>query len=274
MTKFDAKSKPLRFITGMHRSGTTWVGQVVAHALPGCMVHEPLNATAGLIGVEKWYYGPKEGAYIASIIGEMLGGQRSFRRRRRTDTLLRNLARSIAGSRNERELSNALQAHNPMVILKDPFVIRLGALLAKEFGAKGVVLMRHPAALVNSLKRMGWSLPPIDAQPIETYSADPDLQFAFHVGKFWSLLYGEVEKQLQVAPDHLHLFRHEDLCNEPVTIGARILGHLDVPSKDAALDFLRSSTSGQDGEVSGNQLHNMHRDAKKLAESEKLGVRS
>ena len=30
--------KDIRFISGMHRSGTTWVGQVVQHALPQSVI--------------------------------------------------------------------------------------------------------------------------------------------------------------------------------------------------------------------------------------------
>lgn len=267
MTQIDNSAISLKFITGMHRSGTTWVGQMVDRALPGCVIHEPMNAHAGLKGVEKWYYGPADKSQVTSLIGEMIQGRRSFRRRRSKDGVLKNLARTIGGSRYERDLSAALGSGNSTLLLKDPFLIRVGSVLAEAFDARGVILVRHPAALINSLKRMGWTLPDLDGLKPGPALAEPNLQFAFDVGRFWSTLYAEVLIQLTTTPDHLRLVRHEDMCVEPIQIGEEIMGHLGIQANENAQEFLRVSTSGNAGEMSGNQLHNMHRDARKLVSS-------
>lgn len=267
MSQSNATPTSLKFVTGMHRSGTTWVGQMVDRALPGCIIHEPMNAHVGLRGVDKWYYGPKDKSHVTTLIGEMIQGRRSFRRRRDKDGLLKNLARTIGGSRYERDLAAALGSGSSTLLLKDPFLIRVGSVLVEAFDAKGVIMVRHPAALINSLKRMGWTLPALDGLEPGPAQADPNLQFAFDVGRFWSALYAEVETQLAIAPNHLLLVRHEDMCVEPVRIGGEILVHLGIPTNEKAQDFLRVSTSGNAGEMSGNQLHNMHRDARKLVSS-------
>ena len=264
MTQLDNSAISLKFITGMHRSGTTWVGQMVDRALPGCVIHEPLNAHAGLKGVDKWYYGPAEKSQVTTLVGEMIQGRRSFRRWRSKDGFLKNLARSIGGSRYERDLAAALGSGSPTLLLKDPFLIRVGSVLAEAFDAKGVILVRHPAALINSLKRMEWTLPDLDGLEPGPAQADPKLQFAFDVGRFWSTLYAEVVTQLAETPDHLRLVRHEDMCVEPIQIGEEIMTHLGIPANEKAQEFLRVSTSGSAGEMSGTQLHNMHRDARKL----------
>lgn len=267
MTGSDTVSRPLYLVTGMHRSGTTWVGEVIAHAQSIKILHEPFNANSGLIGVDKWYYGPAEASYIAGLLQEMLNGERSYRRRRGTDGLVKNLMRTVAGSQYEHDLTAALAAPEQPIVMKDPFLIRLGADLARDFGAKGVILVRHPAAMINSLKRMNWRLPNLDDRAPEVYSADSDIQFCFQIGMFWGGLYAEVLDQVRTVPEQLMLVRHEELCNEPVQIGQDILTHLDMPFTDSARDFLTKSTSGNVGELSGDQLHNMYRDAQKLAQS-------
>ncbi|AWI86727.1 hypothetical protein CEW88_23465 (plasmid) [Alloyangia pacifica] len=251
----------------MHRSGTTWAGQIAAHAMPDAVLHEPLNANTGLRGVDKWYYGPDEGDYVASLLRDMLAGRLNFRRRRGTDTWAKNLVRSISGSRYERQLRAALSGDNSAIILKDPFLIRLGTMMAETFDAKGVILKRHPAALINSLNRMGWILPDTNGKLIETYSPDPETQFAFQIGRFWAALYAEVDEQAKARPDMILIIRHEDLCEEPIALGERMLAHLDLPLNQAATDFLTTSTSGKIGEESGSQLFSMHRDARALAHS-------
>ncbi|SFD73870.1 sulfotransferase family protein [Salipiger profundus] len=267
----ESDLKPIRFITGMHRSGTTWVGKMAEQAAPGCVVHEPLNAHSGLVGVKEWYYGPAESSYALSLIAEMMRGKRTFRRSRSRDTALKNLARIAGGSRYERNLSHTLRSSD-VVLLKDPFLIRLGADMAERFDAKGIIMVRHPAALINSLRRMGWILPKRDGFAAETKSEDPELQLAYEIGFFWEKLYSEVEAQIRRAPEKLLLVRHEDMCTTPTEIGEKILAHLDLPQNDEALDFLRVSTSGEAGEISGKQLHNMHRDAKKLAKSWRISL--
>lgn len=266
MTQSDITSKPLKFVSGLHRSGTTWIGQMIEYAMPGSVVHEPLNAHAGLTGVNKWYYGPAEKVYVTTLLNEMLHGRRTFRRRRCKDSALKNLARAVGGSRYERALTGALLSDNP-IVLKDPFLIRLGVVMVEAFDAKGVIMVRHPAALINSLRRMGWALPDLDGLDRGPAQKNPELQFAFDVGRFWATIYSEVERQVTSLPDYLLIVRHEDMCIKPVESGLDILAHLGIAANDAALNFLRVSTSGEAGEMSGKQLHNMHRDAKTLASS-------
>ncbi|WP_225026144.1 sulfotransferase [Xinfangfangia pollutisoli] len=264
--------KSLRFITGMHRSGTTWIGEVAAHAMPGAVLHEPFNAASGLPGVDRWYLGPQDEETAVSLVGRLLDGKIGYRRRRPSDGLLKALGRGLLGSQYDRDLKAALGSDAPALILKDPFLIRLGAVLARRFDARGVCLVRHPAALVNSLRRMNWQLPLIDGQAWDRRHDDADLQFAFTLGQFWARLYAEVLDQVAAEPARLRLVRHEDLCADPHAEGEAILRHLTLPVTDQAMGFLTRSTTGDAGEMSGNQLHQMTRNARELAQSWKASL--
>lgn len=257
--------KKLRFVTGMHRSGTTWIGQVVQQALPGSVLHEPFNAKIGLPGVMRWYYGPADRHHVCGQMEALLRGEASYRYRRPEESVWKGGLRWIAGTDYHRSLRKALASSHDTVVLKDPFLSRLGAVLAEHFDAKGTILVRHPAALVHSLRRMGWRIPNLDGiEPPVAYQ-DEELQFAFGLGWFWSRLYADVVLAQQSRPDHIFMVKHEDLCLNPLEEGARILACLDIPVTDQAKRYLDESTSGDAGQIEGNTLHQMKRSGVALA---------
>ena len=58
-------------VTGIHRSGTTFVGEVLAKSDGLFYFHETLNRNWGLEGVEHWFPNgnDEEGRYSVSLIG-------------------------------------------------------------------------------------------------------------------------------------------------------------------------------------------------------------
>ena len=259
--------KDIRFISGMHRSGTTWVGQVVQHALPQSVIHEPFNADIGLSDVTRWYYGPADAEHVTQLVRGLRDGKLGYRRRRRTDGILKGAVRQIVGSAYDRDLRLAHRGNNFAIVLKDPFLLRVGATLAKTFEAKGVILVRHPAALVHSLRGMNWPIPNFDGQMPLHHSNDPEVQFAFALGWFWAKLYRDALDSIAAHPKHLLLIKHEDLCVRPLETGERVLKHMDILSNAAARDFLLASTSGEAGQIEGNALHQMNRSGIALADA-------
>ena len=67
-------------ITGSHRSGTTWVGNIIRNLPRIYYLHEPLtpnSITRGLFNTEIWYkyYDPKkEYENIETILNELFSG--------------------------------------------------------------------------------------------------------------------------------------------------------------------------------------------------------
>ena len=58
----DSQSRPV-IVTGSHRSGSTWVGRVLATAPELCYVHEPLNASFA-----PYYFDGKELPWFPKIV--------------------------------------------------------------------------------------------------------------------------------------------------------------------------------------------------------------
>lgn len=49
---FDKKIKNWIFVTGLIRSGTTFVGTILSHPISFDYIHEPFNPQCGILGME------------------------------------------------------------------------------------------------------------------------------------------------------------------------------------------------------------------------------
>lgn len=192
-----ARSRAPILVTGLPRSGTTWLARELATArntaLPG---REPMN--------------PREGQFA-------LGGHLSAwarlgpvpdDRQRRT---LRRVYRGWEPRAYGRFGIRAWAAPLPWVrvIVKDPFALLSLPAVTTATGARAVVLFRHPAALLASYRRMGWRP---DVQEIRDLGlggrpgvpdmAQPDDDVGA-MGWFWAACYAQVLRDLATLPDAL-----------------------------------------------------------------------
>lgn len=264
----------ISLVTGAHRSGTTWVGQALAE-VEGCAVlHEPFNFQFGVDGVPQWY--PKAGtaeerALLAPIFERVVSGKARYRVRRSDDTPLKALARLVSGGPDNWTYRRQFRQHPSRIVLKDPFCVRMARWLGEVYGVRSAVLVRHPGAYLNSLRRMSWTIPE-DAFGGATGdagsgTAPETLTEACRVARFWAGLYGDVIAQADAAPDHVRLFRHEDLCLDPIGEGERLFAHIGVPFTDAARAYLARTTSGTVVNPEQNVLHAFDRKSAEMIHS-------
>jgi hypothetical protein len=145
-------------VTGSHRSGTTWVGKVLA-ASPGvAYVHEPFNPqrAPGWIGgrLPHWYLyvcPENEAPYVRLV--------------RRVLSLRYPIGPDLAALRTPRQAGQAAlewarsvlpRRRSARPLVKDPIALFSAEWLAGRFGVAPVVMIRHPAAFAGSLKRLDW----------------------------------------------------------------------------------------------------------------------
>jgi hypothetical protein len=149
---------PPILVTGSHRSGTTWVGKMLARAPGTAYVHEPFNPQRGpgWVGerLPHWYLyvcGDNEDRFLPLF--------------RRVMELRYPLGRDLVRVRGARPLGQVLlewprsQPHRlrgDRPVLKDPIALFSAEWLAERFDAHPVVMIRHPAAFAGSLKRLAW----------------------------------------------------------------------------------------------------------------------
>ncbi|HYO45578.1 MAG TPA: sulfotransferase [Gemmatimonadota bacterium] len=139
----DLPSGPPILVTGMYRSGTTWVGAMLA--TPGVWhVHEPFNPQQGLWDREFDYARPEEARPdIDRLVSAILRG-----RRRRTLRMPHS---------HRWYLPIRLLPQRPKrVLIKDPSAALLAEYLTRRHGMRTLILFRHPAAVAQSFVRLDW----------------------------------------------------------------------------------------------------------------------
>jgi hypothetical protein len=126
-------------------------------------------------------------------------------------------------------------------LLKDPLALFAAEWIAEKFDAQVVVLVRHPAAFVNSLIKARWR------HPFSHFLEQPELM-AEHLAPFrkeieslvdgkndildeatllWRATHHTIAKYRQAHPDWVFV-RHEDLSRNPVAGFEPIFEHLGI----------------------------------------------
>ena len=148
-------------VTGSHRSGSTWVGRMIATSPRVGYVHEPFNVNhhPGIcpMRVPYWftYVTEENAAAFRPAIEETLRFSYSPLAELKAARRPRHLARLIVDG--GRFMRNRLLRCRPL--LKDPLALFSAEWLASEYGMTVVLLMRHPAAFAASVRRQGYRHP-------------------------------------------------------------------------------------------------------------------
>ena len=228
-------SKRPILVTGAIRSGTTWVGRMIAKSPDVGYIHEPFNPWDPLkkrgickVQVPLWFFYVTEETAKPRLI-DAIENSLAFRY---------NLFRAISGIRSKKGIERvqreygdfrAYRASGARALLKDPFAVVSAEWFAKRFDMHIVILIRHPAAFVSSIKRLKWGLPfqhllaqsrlmedylhPFEARMKEVVAGEHDL--IDRAILLWNIVYYVVDQHRQKHPDWIFL-RHEDLSMDPV----------------------------------------------------------
>jgi hypothetical protein len=247
--------KPI-LVTGAHRSGTTWVGKMLALAPGVAYIHEPFNprTAAGLSPA-------RFDRYFTVVTSEnearyRPGLEQTIRFRYGLGAQLGSLRGVADVARTGRDLvrvgRNRLTGRRPLV--KDPIALLSAEWLAESFGMDVVVLIRHPAAFAASLKRLGWKhsfatfiqdgrvpevVRPFEAEIRE--QAERPGEILAQAALLWRLLYNAVDGYRERHPDWTFV-RHEDASLDPVGTFERLYERLGLELTAAArAEIARSS---------------------------------
>jgi len=218
-------------VTGMSRSGTTWIGRILA-ANPGlAYLHEPTNVDCAW---QAWNVGlPHQFMYLDST--NVAPYRARFERVLALQPVWSSLLRSKANPVRIRQtleqaalLANA-RAQGRRPLLKDPLAVFASDWLARELDLAVVVAVRHPAAVASSRRGLGWrfdfghllrqpkliaQLPSALRTELEQLAADPSRDILDESAMLWKLVYWFAEERLHATERHI-VVRHEDLCRDP-----------------------------------------------------------
>jgi sulfotransferase family protein len=263
-------------VTGTHRSGTTWVGKMLAADALTAYISEPLNVLhrPGVfrVPVRHWYQ------YICEDNGsEYLP---AFEDLLEFDYHLWDEIRSLRSRRDFLRMGrDFLIFYNGLmrgqrVLLKDPFAVFSTPWFARHLNCKIVTTIRHPAAFASSLKRLNWFFkfqdlmdqPLLMRDHLEKYREEMQSMKAEDVigqsALLWKMIYYVVYETHQQNPDFI-VVRHEDLSRDPVAGYRDLYQLLDLEfTPRVEKNILNSSSSENPVELSRKKVHGFKLDSR------------
>ena len=156
--KGEAERRPI-LVAGAHRTGTTWVGKMLAASGEAAYISEPLNVwhRPGVlrIPIEYWYTyicDQNEGGFLTALSETSHFHYHPWAE-------LKSLRSRKDMLRMGRDLSIFWKGWflRQRPLFKDPFAVFSAPWFADRLGFQVVITVRHPAAFVSSLKRLNWS---------------------------------------------------------------------------------------------------------------------
>ena len=262
-------------MTGMHRSGTTYLGEVLSRTPDSFVIHEPFNSMYGLAPIDYDYPALDFGFEneLVKLIDAMESGRKlPFKRIGDHDGLGKRLLRSAIGGKTEvqwtrfRMLSRL--GGSRRLIIKDPFLSLSTRTLAERKDSKIVHICRHPGAVWSSINKMGWFL---------NLTQTGGYGFAGEVGligndevekvaRLWKLINEHSYQSADIYKNILFI-THEELCTNPFETMEKVCNFLDLTLNDAVLKYIEATSFGNSADKPDAKLHHFVRNSKELSNS-------
>lgn len=219
-------------ITGPHRSGTTWIGQILGGDSDVGTIHEPFSPTCrpGIFPfpIPFWYYrvptpAPPRlvDAYVHLLDFRYACGAelRALRSVHDAGHMVRDALRFFVFR---------MQKRRP--VIKDPLALLSAEWVAQTFACAVLVTTRHPLAFVSSVHRLGWRFDFNDLQQQKEAMEligdgeedvargrrasvdDPIAEAAY----LWKVLHRVIARYRTEHPDWIFA-RYEDLARDPLS---------------------------------------------------------
>ncbi len=263
-------------VTGAHRSGTTWVGKMLAANRSTAYISEPLNVLhrRGVFSanVKHWYQyitTENEENYLPAF-HELLNYRYhlfaeigSLHSRKDFLRMGRDLSIFVNG-----------KLRGQRVLLKDPFAVFSAPWFAQKLNCKVVITIRHPGGFASSLKRLNWSFdfrdlldqPMLIRDHLESDRADMESMRADDIvgqsALLWRMIYRSVHATRELFPD-FKVVRHEDLSLDPVAGYKSLYESLGLTFDEQVRDtILNSSSSENPTELSKKKVHSVKLDSR------------
>lgn len=247
-------TKPI-LVTGAHRSGTTWVGKMLALAPGVGYVHEPFNPRFSAGAFDRYFTvvtQDNEARYAPELERAL-----SFRYDLLTRLRRRHAPKDVARALRDFAHTQGPRRAGARPLMKDPIALLSAEWLAPRFEMDVVVLIRHPAAFASSLKRLGWRhsfatflddgrvpevIRPYEGE-IRAQAREPGDELA-QAALLWRLLYNAVAAYRERHDDWLFL-RHEDISLEPGERFEQLYERLGLElTEPARTEIERASSAG------------------------------
>ena len=251
------KQKPI-LVTGTHRSGSTWLGHLIANSKQVCYIHEPFNLknkkAISNINWEYWF------TYICKENEDLY-----FNQLQKTT----NFSYSFKGAFSQLNSKTGVKYFFKTLydfekakilfqrpLLKDPIAFFSTEWLQERFDVQPIILIRHPAAFVSSLKRVNWTFDfgHFLNQPLLMENKLGKWEYDIIKAKenkvdiidqgilIWNIFHDTIKNYQKDHPDWFYI-KHELLANEPELYLKEIFSYLNLPYTSKIKNYIRATTN-------------------------------
>ena len=279
--------KPI-LITGSHRSGTTWVGRILSNAPRVRYIHEPFNLHINRPGCPFNY--PFE--YLSSNTD--LGHQRitldyikSFHRFSLSDAV--NELRNCRSAHSFRTIvADSRHRITDRPLIKDPIALFSAEWLYENLNCDVIVMIRHPAAFVSSLKIINWKFdfanfieqPELMQTHLYAYK-DEIIEFTSVPQDIikqgillWNIIYSTIIGYQDRYKGLWNFVKHEDLSETPLPIFEMLHKKLGLNfSRKVQRAIVSSTTAKNDTDLARNSKENIKAWKNRLSSDEILSIK-
>ena len=250
-----SEASKIIFITGSHRSGTSWVGKMLATGGNFLLRDEEIFNCVSEIGkspIQKMYLHisqeneKKYSNYINNALNydyPFLGSLTQMKKPKDFFRIAKRKMRSIG----------RMLRKNEGQILIEPIGFFSAEWFSKKYHTPVVLVVRHPASFVSSLKKLNWGfdfnclltqkeLMEYYLKPYESdFSNPPRKPDVIGIGiLLWKAIYGTALKLKNQNPDWIFV-KLEDLSVDPIPQFQRLFSKLNLPfnshSKQTILEY-------------------------------------
>lgn len=249
--------KPI-LVTGSHRSGSTWVGKMLALSSEIAYIHEPFNIDNYRPGVcdIKFKY------YFSYITQKHENETYFYKRFKKLINFSYDFKRGVIGIDGSKDILRTLrdyinffmyQRAGLRPLIKDPIALFSSEWLAANFDMEVVVLIRHPAAFASSLKMANWKFPfsHFIEQPLlmQDYLHPFESEIKAHINKekdiidqaalLWKIFHHTIIRFREKHKDWFFV-RHEDLSLNSFVGFQSLFNNLNIKFTEKTEQIIKS----------------------------------
>ena len=256
-------------VTGLPRSGTSWVGKMLEASGEVVYVNEPLNPqhppgrSPGVLNARVThrfqYIDPEDDTAWRRAFTDTLGLRYGIGPELRENRSVYDLGRMAKYATS----FTAGRLRGRRAMLDDPYALFSTGWLVREMGCRAIVLIRDPVAFVGSWRALNWQIhfhelleqPALVRDHLGPYVermrslvGSPD--WLARSCLLWEATYDVVDRAFRSLPG-VHLASYESLVQDPLTAFADLYGSVGLTWSDRAAEQVRAATAEQPNAAQG-----------------------
>ncbi len=268
-------------VTGAHRSGSTFVGKALSLPFGVGYVDEPFNREYGVVGNDVWFPYVRESSdteeHYGALVEDILSLKAKYKNPwEKSSTPLRGYINRITGGYLSLKY-RSLQI-NPLVcqlLIKDPLACFCAEWLHNRFNMCVIVIVRHPAAFVASLRRMDWRFNINNLKKRSNLIDDclsgvldrnrdySDTGAIEEAALIWNCIYAALEQYTNRNPKMI-VVTHESISSEPLVAFSKLYDKLGLRfTERIQLEIEKQTGAHNPAAPNLNKAHTLKRDSRK-----------